>query len=1126
MDAPKFNVATGNDIECVYYILLSRSPDSGAIKPGLPIQDLLASVVGSEEFRARCRRIILENQFSTTEGLTASDLNRARQWCGQYLKDTAETKNSDWAGLLGAILKHIEEMNIDEIEIGLIELLSQHEEDRKSNQKEAEVDELFEFDADWFREAYGISDIITDENLSIGHHPVTNEMMQPLSLFQFDTKVLDRLERRHLPLRTMLSVLKEAALTGAASHWLWHEAHYVKCRNKFFAEYPEKKWPTLNLEYLDFLVNGDANDLSPHPLFSPVCYRQLNKLDSKISRTFQHYLSKGMFLGLRTSVLFDANYYRQMNSQFMDQFHERTLWPAIRHAITHGLKNGANCLPDFSSEDYTARYGDIKSALDAGAIPSAVFQFLYQGIDEGRIPNNVFDPGYYIQRYALHNSAAMQGCLSSLEHFLLFGSKKYRSGCVPLGDRPIDLGGSKGLYERRSRRSLERIWSHGLTIESGGDARPLLSVIVPVHNQADFTARFLEQAVFAVDDVKYKMGRDVEIIIVSNGSSDSTADLLNRCRGIRSLVLEQAIGYPAAINEGAKIASGDVLLLSNNDVEFDPDAFRKLVQALLEDENIGAIGPVILQMDHTIQEIGSLVGNDGGVQGLNRSARLDRSLRNSIAEVDFVSGCFLAIRKIDFEKLGGLDLAFSPGYYEEVDLCLRLRREIGKTVKVASDLSIYHYEHASFLKGRPMQVNYPLIVRNRRKLLSKHPELQSRSSIQDIVSAPALVRNGFARPRILVIEDLLPNGSTGSGFGRSLEIIRHMSAANLSFDLFIVNPDSSVDNFDDPLVRVYRAWCPGESIEEILGRVPLAYSHVLVCRTHNLKRYAGLLSRLHREHGLTIVCDTEALSVARTISRAEILGRPYDDEEVKALVWNEVQPSSIVSAYIVVNETDKSLIEAAGIEAVTVIGHVSSEMPVTDAGFDKRRNVLSVGPVYEAGTPNHDALDWFVQSVCSHLDLTGHRLDVVGYWNESCVDRILNRANSVIPKFVGRVSNSELNVFYANARVAIAPTRFAAGIPLKVIEAMTAGVPVVMTDLLARQLGIVDHGGFAVAVRDDDGRDFAIKLSALLQDEDRWNDVRSCQLKFVSERYDSRCFGTQFAAAMTFLQPLSVRGGS
>lgn len=109
----------------------------------------------------------------------------------------------------------------------------------------------------------------------------------------------------------------------------------------------------------------------------------------------------------------------------------------------------------------------------------------------------------------------------------------------------------------------------------------------------------------------------------------------------------------------------------------------------------GAVGPVLRWPAGTLQEAGCGLQPDGYPI---RHGRGDPSFSVKALKryqlVDYVSGACLMMRRTDFLEIGGFDPIYSPAYYEDTDLCMRLRG-MGKAICLTSRAECYHIENAT-----------------------------------------------------------------------------------------------------------------------------------------------------------------------------------------------------------------------------------------------------------------------------------------------------------------------------------------------------------------------------------------------------------------------------------------------
>lgn len=201
-----------------------------------------------------------------------------------------------------------------------------------------------------------------------------------------------------------------------------------------------------------------------------------------------------------------------------------------------------------------------------------------------------------------------------------------------------------------------------------------------------------------------------ELIIVDNGSVDGT---LEYCRNEKLICISNThkTGFPRACNDGLRLASGDALLLLNNDVIVSRYWLSNLLNALYSSEEVGAVGPMTNYGSGLQQSTKTYTTLDEMADYYNQA------YKGQYEEVQRIIGLCLLFKREVMQKIGILDEQFSPGHYEDDDYCYRMR-QVGYRLMLARDTFIYHQGSASFGQEDEQQVQQ-WIARNRQLFMNK-----------------------------------------------------------------------------------------------------------------------------------------------------------------------------------------------------------------------------------------------------------------------------------------------------------------------------------------------------------------------------------------------------------------------
>lgn len=214
-----------------------------------------------------------------------------------------------------------------------------------------------------------------------------------------------------------------------------------------------------------------------------------------------------------------------------------------------------------------------------------------------------------------------------------------------------------------------------------------ISVVFPTFNGWSDTKECLK----SLESIIYPKEK-LEIIIVDNNSSDSTPRLIRK--NFPQVVLIQQssnIGFAKAVNVGIKNSKGEYLLITNNDVAFDKNYFKSMLNLAEADEKIGIIGGMVY-----LKNPKNKVGFDGlRVNPYLGYHQYDLKDLDKIRSCDLVSGNGMFIRRRMLEKIGPFDEGYFF-YFEDLDLCLRAKKAGYKIVFNPKAISYHGYGRTAF----------------------------------------------------------------------------------------------------------------------------------------------------------------------------------------------------------------------------------------------------------------------------------------------------------------------------------------------------------------------------------------------------------------------------------------------
>lgn len=212
----------------------------------------------------------------------------------------------------------------------------------------------------------------------------------------------------------------------------------------------------------------------------------------------------------------------------------------------------------------------------------------------------------------------------------------------------------------------------------------MVSIIIPNYNGAEFLK-------VCLDSLQKQTYKDIEIIIVDNGSSDESIEIIKTdYPQVKIIQNQKNLGFVTANNQGFEASKGDYVLFLNNDTRVDYLFLEKL---LAEFSNApGSLGAVfskllLLNEPHRLDAIGSFFTGYGFLYHVG-FREVDHGQYDQLKEIFNPKGvCFLMPREV-FEEIGGFDEDFFS-YFEESDLFWRVWLS-GRHIRFVPESIVYH----------------------------------------------------------------------------------------------------------------------------------------------------------------------------------------------------------------------------------------------------------------------------------------------------------------------------------------------------------------------------------------------------------------------------------------------------
>lgn len=638
------------------------------------------------------------------------------------------------------------------------------------------------------------------------------------------------------------------------------------------------------------------------------------------------------------------------------------------------------------------------------------------------------------------------------------------------------------LYSELNAGPRKRASYPPLKIQAPAD--PDVSIVVPVHNKFEMTYHCLVSIAFAYTALSY------EIIVVDDGSSDTTSDIQDIVDGLRVVRHETAKGFVDACNAGASVATGRYVCFLNNDTQVTAYWLDELVRTFSDFEDVGLAGSKLVYPDGRLQEAGGIVWRTGNPWNVGRNGDPDAPAFNYARTVDYLSGASILIERDFWNDLGGFSEELAPAYFEDTDLAMKVRAA-GRRAVYCPHSVVYHMEGGSAGTDTSSGMKRFQEV-NRPKFKAKWTSIFSSHGVEG--HRPDLEKDRGAAFRVLAVDYQIPMVDQDAGSYAAFQEIRllqHLGGKVTFLPRNVAWMDRHVTALQRVGVEVLYAPYVSNYLDYI-EKNAADFDVIYITRHWVAEEIIDLVRKTAPK--TKIVLNLADLHFLRELREAKAGAPGYTEEGAFALREKELAVARKVDL----------ILSYSDVECAVVHSHIGSHPPVMRAPwvldhrgartrvFDETEGLLFLGNF--AHPPNAEAVKFLARQVMPGLAqrIPDVRLSVVGARVTPEVAALAGPNIDV----VGFVDN--LDEAFARARIFVAPLLAGAGIKGKVLEAMSQGSAMVLSSIAAEGTAL-SHGRSALVV--DQPEQWVESLAQLYLDEAKWRSLTEGALEVAHSEY-------------------------
>ena len=611
------------------------------------------------------------------------------------------------------------------------------------------------------------------------------------------------------------------------------------------------------------------------------------------------------------------------------------------------------------------------------------------------------------------------------------------------------------------------------------------SIIIP---DADQTVNMLACLKSIAGNVP---GLTFEVIAVKECSTRAMLRAFGKIPGLVAVANPQKTGFGESCNRGAAVAKGEYLVFLESTATVTEGWLASLAQTFQDLPGVGLVVPKRLDPDGRLKDAAISIGADA--TGRCKSDDPEHPRHNFVRELDSCSPACMMIKRALFNQIDGFGCEHNGGENTTAGLVQRIRRAGYKVVyqplaRILHEEGRAHGQAATPAISSIRAINQPHFRGN----LSKPGEAFAR-----VISPGPAQSDGEPSPalkgRVLVIDYSLPTPDQDAGSFRMMEILKAIRAGGKQVTFIpadLVHRSPYAQNLQRIGIEVVHQPFY-QSVLYYLEEHGREFDLVILSRADVASRFVEpvrMCAPLAK-----VVFDTVDLHFLREARAAELLNDARLRNAARRRKRQELVLATQCDATVVVSPVEKAILEnecpGLLVHLLPTIMEIPRESP---PAFEDRQSILFIGGF--AHPPNVDAVVNFVEEI---LPLVVARLPDVVFVvvGSNTPDEVRNLGGKNV-QVLGFVQN--VKPILDQARVAVAPLRFGAGVKGKVNQSMAHGIPTVVSSIAAEGMHLVHEDNAMIA---DDPASFASAIVGLYTSKELWERISANGRENVREHF-------------------------